>query len=108
MKLFQITIHLVTFQQKQILTIQPILLPQICKLCLLGCPKMYFFQKKILYERFPIPMAYIRHHAKFEASRTTSQGRSGITLFSIGICKNRIVQNDKMAITFLFDLQMKN
>ena len=67
-----------------------------------------FFPKKILYERFPIPMAYIRHHAKFEASRTTSQGRSGITLFSIGICKNRIVQNDKMAITFLFDLQMKN
>ena len=52
-------------------------------------------------------MAYIRHHAKFEASRTTSQGRSGITLFSIGICKNRIVQNDKMAITFLFSLKIK-
>ena len=69
---------------------------------------MYFLQKKILYECFPIPMAYIRHHAKFEATRTASQGCSGITLFSIGTHKNRIVQNDKMAITFLFDLQMKN
>ena len=73
-----------------------------------GVPKCSFFQKIILYECFPIPMAYIRHHAKFEASRTTSQGCSGITLFSIGTHKNRIVQNDKMAITFLFDLQMKN
>ena len=46
-----------------------------------GVPTCIFSQKEILYECFPIPMAYIRHHAKFEASRTTSQGRSGITPF---------------------------